>query len=121
MVGLGMRGFKSDWLFCDPETGRKSSDKSLRLRFRKISDIIGFRVHPHMMRHTTGTMLVKYGDQLKAMQHLGHSTLEMTNVYTHLTGRDLRKNQKEIVEKIMFEKNIHMGDPRPKPRHLVAR
>lgn len=108
-VVLGMRHFRSEWLFCDPETGKKSTDKSVRLRFRKISEMIRFRIHPHMMRHTAGTHIAKHVGQMQAMQHLGHSSVQMTNHYIHLTGGDLRENQKLLSDKMKAKKNVLIG------------
>jgi len=106
---VGYRKFRSPWLFCDPETGKKSSDKALRLRFRQISAIVGFRVHPHKMRHTVGTHMTKYLGIEKASEHLGHQTLDMTKHYYHQSGGERHENLHNLAKKIAEKKNILIG------------
>ena len=51
------------------------------------SDILGFRVYPHLFRHTTASLLNAYGVSVDVIQHLlGHSSSEITKqVYIHDT------------------------------------
>lgn len=49
-------------------------------------------VHPHTFRHTCATAMLKNKANIRAVQELlGHSSLNSTQVYTHLTITDLKQ------------------------------
>jgi len=88
-IYLTVRGHETPWLFPNYEGGQLS-EHGFRERFRKISKTVGFRVHPHMLRHTAGTRLIQKNEQVVVMRYLGHETPQMTAHYIHLTGKDAR-------------------------------
>ena len=46
---------------------------------------IGFKVHPHMLRHTTGYVLANKGTDTRTLQaYLGHRSIQSTVRYTEL-------------------------------------
>ena len=46
----------------------------------------------HTLRHTCATLLYKAGNDIKLIQQLlGHSTVEVTKIYTHLYDKDVEK------------------------------
>jgi len=48
---------------------------------------IGFSVHPHMLRHSTGYKLANDGHDTRAIQHyLGHKNIQHTVRYTELSA-----------------------------------
>ena len=48
---------------------------------------IGFPVHPHMLRHSTGYKLANDGHNTRAIQHyLGHKNIQHTVRYTELAA-----------------------------------
>ncbi|GAH90281.1 unnamed protein product [marine sediment metagenome] len=52
---------------------------------------IGLDIHPHILRHTFGTRLMKITDMRTVQELLGHKRLSSTQVYTHPSGEDKRK------------------------------
>ena len=69
---------------------------SFKLRLRQIikasndSDIIEKRITPHKLRHSIATHLLEKGVPIEAVsQFLGHTSLESTQIYTHLIQQDI--------------------------------
>lgn len=50
---------------------------------------IGRKIHPHVLRHTFGTKLMRITNTRVVQQLLGHSSLATTQIYTHPNQDDL--------------------------------
>lgn len=62
-----------------------------RIVSRTALKAIGRHVHPHMLRHTFATNLMRVTDIRTVQQILGHSSLTSTQIYTHPNSDDRRK------------------------------
>jgi len=92
---LEIRGITTGYVFSN-RWKEKITTNAIRDRFHAISKKVGFRVTPHMKRHTAVTMWVETLGQIPAMQFAGHSDPGMTNHYTHLTGKKKVKMQEAV-------------------------
>ena len=73
------------------------SDQSVRRILKKYKIIAGIsgQVTPHMFRHTIATLLLENGVDIRNIQHfLGHSSLAVTEIYTHVSQASQRERIK---------------------------
>lgn len=74
----------------------------IQRRLKKLCDEIGItkKVHPHMLRHTFATQMLWNGADITEVQKmLGHSFLQTTQIYTHVTEDRLRKTWQKFHDK----------------------
>ncbi|HXY99130.1 MAG TPA: tyrosine-type recombinase/integrase [Stellaceae bacterium] len=75
------------------EAGRWLTCAALRNRLAKLGRSAGItrRVTPHMLRHSTATVLLEAGVDIRFVQRLlGHSSITTTQIYTHVSDRALK-------------------------------
>lgn len=72
------------------KNGKKISDKQLRKILKDLGEKINTPLHPHMLRRTFCTELIKKGCNLKVVQKLmGHSSISITSKYIHLSEEEM--------------------------------
>lgn len=68
------------------------------------------RLSPHVLRHTFATDMLNSGADLNAVSHLmGHQSLASTQVYTHITYRDLQRNYQSAHPRAQQKKGENHG------------
>lgn len=76
------------------KNGTNMSTTSVRNILNKIKLISQTKdkVTPHMLRHTFATSMINNGaDLMSVSKMLGHSSLDTTSIYTHVTNEQIRK------------------------------
>jgi type 1 fimbriae regulatory protein FimB/type 1 fimbriae regulatory protein FimE len=72
------------------ERGAPLSDRTVRQIVAKAGEHanLGFTVHPHMLRHSTGFYLANKGEDTRAIQsYMGHVNIKNTVIYTELSPK----------------------------------
>jgi len=75
--------------------GERIAERRIQHIIKKYAQQAGLemRVFPHIMRHTFATHLLDGGADLRVVQDLlGHARLSSTQVYTHVTQSQIRRN-----------------------------
>lgn len=83
----------SQALFLNP-SGKPYTRQAFWHRVRKLGSNAGLQqqIYPHQLRHAFATHLLERGADLRAVQMLlGHSSLSVTQIYTHISDVQLRK------------------------------
>ncbi len=66
---------------------------------------IGRPVHPHILRHTFGSRLMRVANAAVVMELLGHQSMTSTQIYMHPNAEDL----KEAVDKLNEPEAVGVG------------
>jgi site-specific recombinase XerD len=95
-------------LFINYRRGSAQSSASRRLTVKSIEDIVKKYVKisglpvmatPHTLRHSFATDLLNQGVDLRTVQEfLGHSNIATTQIYTHVTNKQLRDIHRKVHE-----------------------
>jgi site-specific recombinase XerD len=78
---------------------RRLSVKSIEEIVKKYVKIAGLPVNatPHTLRHSFATDLMSHGVDLRLVQEfLGHKNIATTQIYTHVTNKQLRDIHKQV-------------------------
>jgi integrase/recombinase XerD len=87
---------KANHFFVNPNSS-PLSDQSVRRMLKKYAAIAGIDLHitPHMFRHTFATSLLEADVDIRYIQEmLGHSSINVTEIYTHVA----LSKQKDILQ-----------------------
>lgn len=94
-----VQGNKSEALFISMKA-RRMDGQTILLRLKYLQhqteneDLIEKEIGLHTLRHSIATHLLQAGMELESIaRFLGHSTLESTQIYTHLAGIEQHKEQ----------------------------
>lgn len=89
------------------QNGNSLSDQTVRRMIRKYSDLAAIKLHitPHMFRHTFATCLLEADVDIRYIQEmLGHSSINITEIYTHVAVA----KQREILKTKHPRKNFRV-------------
>lgn len=81
------KGIENCGYFFVNQTGKPLSDQAVRRMIRKYCVLAGIDLHitPHMFRHTFATCLLEEDVDIRYIQEmLGHSSINITEIYTHV-------------------------------------
>ena len=89
------------------QSGRPLSDQAVRRMINKYSSLAAIESHitPHMFRHTFATSLLEADVDIRYIQEmLGHSSINITEIYTHVA----MSKQRDILTSKHPRKNFHI-------------
>lgn len=94
---------ESDFVFVNLWEGNRGQPmkyETVVALFRRLSARTGLAVHPHLLRHTHATDLLRSGmDAAYVQKRLGHASVQTTiNTYVHLGDEDLKQAYQQYVE-----------------------
>ena len=74
-------------------TGKRMATWYMQRWLAALSGQLGFRVHPHLLRHSIAVHLLRRGADIRHIQQfLGHADLETTKIYLRLVPGHLRED-----------------------------
>ena len=91
------RGDDSEFLFISLSAnsyGKPLSRNSVEWLVKKYADLVWIteKVTPHTLRHSFATSLLRRGADIRSVQALlGHSSIQTTQIYTHVDDKYLQK------------------------------
>ena len=96
--GCMLKKESCEYLFLNNH-GMKMTRQGFFKIIKKIAKEKGINkdLSPHTLRHSFASHLLKYGADLRTIQELlGHSDISTTQIYTHITNEELKKNYEDF-------------------------
>lgn len=96
--GSMLKRESSEYLFLNNH-GKQMTRQGFFKIIKKIAYEKGINkeLSPHTLRHSFASHLLKYGADLRTIQELlGHSDISTTQIYTHITNEELKKNYEDF-------------------------
>ncbi len=87
---------KNDYLFLNNH-GKKITRQGFFKLIKKLADEKGIKkdISPHTLRHSFATHLLEHGADLRSIgELLGHSSVQTTEIYTHISNEKLKSDYK---------------------------
>lgn len=77
-----------EYVFCT-SSGKQLNTHSVNKIFRVIKKNTEIEIHPHLIRHTYGSLCVKRGINIYTLQQqMGHTDLKTTSIYLYLNSTE---------------------------------
>ena len=93
--------------------GEPLSRNSVESLVKKYAELVWIteKVTPHTLRHSFATTLLRRGADIRSVQALlGHSSIQTTQIYTHVDDKYLQKVHDLLDENKGSDKNIDIDD-----------
>lgn len=92
------RGSSCEYLFVSEKTGKKLGKDGIESRISQLGDKIGIKLYPHLIRHSTATIMIeKGGDVTEVQKLLGHSNISTTMIYADIADDSVRKSHEKCI------------------------
>ena len=90
---------KSDYLFVSKRSPYDQvSTRTVEKVFKDLGDELGFKLTPHILRHTSATLALQNGMPITQVQKmLGHSSVATTQIYAETSQEDIANSHKKYV------------------------
>lgn len=78
----------------DQDSTHRLTPRSVQRQVKKYAQLAGInkKVTPHVLRHSFATDLLVNGADIRSVQSmLGHASINTTQIYTHITNKQLRE------------------------------
>lgn len=81
-----------------PEEGLGISRFAIHKAIQRAGKKLGLDIHPHVLRHSYATTLLDKGFTIREVQYLlGHSNVNTTQVYTHVSMKDIQEKMERLI------------------------